>query len=395
MSDVKTRTSSVAKRIAIAIELDHAYPWHHDCLQGILQYAQQHDWQCVVDPFLAEFSGQDNETGYDGVVGRIGEQVAQIAKAQGIPAVNHWGDSPAGEVPAVLMDSIACGVLSGEHLIACGYRRFAYAGIETNRPAEKELQGFRQVLDEKGFRAPDVWRYADDYEKQRGSLIRFRRGLHEWLSGLERPVGIVTDNSTAGRYLAQSCSEMGLKVPDDVGLVVQTSDYSTETGVPSISSIQCDFFRVGLEAAQLLDQLMQGKSVHPLKRNVKPDRLIARDSTDVFLCDDPLVKEAMRYIAKHCRRTLRIEDVTDALHTSESTLRRRFEKAIGRQIKDEIARQRCDQVKTVLVETEKQLATISSEFGFSSPTQFARYFTNAVGTTPSEYRKQNQADSGR
>ena len=72
---------------------------------------------------------------------------------------------------------------------------------------------------------------------------------------------------------------------------------------------------------------------------------------------------------------------------SESTLRRRFESALGRQVKDEIARLRTDHVKLMLTQTDTPIATIAEECGYSSPTQLARYFSKAVGVTPNAYRK--------
>ena len=381
-----------AKRVAIAIEMDFAYPWHHDCCQGILEYGEQQGWRCVIDPFLVSVTDQGGDGQYDGVVGRLDAETAEIAKSHGIPAVNHWGNAPSQELPSVLIDEVAVGRLTGEHLMACGYRRFAFVGVQDNMPGDQQLDGLTQAVTAKGFKPPTTWMYSQLFEESREELTRFRRDLIAWLSALEPPVGIAAVNATAARYIAQVCSELGLDVPRDIGIVVQSSDYSSDTGTPSITAVGQDFMQLGIEAAKLLDQLMQGKEVHPLQRTLQPTPIHVRDSTDVFLCEDELVKNAMRFIAEHCRETLKVEDVANALLTSESTLRRRFEQVLGRQVKDEIARLRTNHVKLLLTETSKPLSTISEDCGFSSPTQFARYFSNAVGVTPSTYRKKSQAD---
>lgn len=381
----------VAKRIAIAIEMDYAYPWHHGCYQGIMKYAEERgDWKCIVDPFLV--GTQTDRVGevYDGVVGRIDNTSAEIARLHGIPVVNHWSNSPAAGLPSVQGDDIKVGQLSGEHMLTCGYRRFAFARIRGLRPGEKQIEGLTQAVTSKGFKAPETWIYSESFEANREQLSHFRNDLLDWLSSLKPPIGIAAIDATAARYIAQGCYELGLDVPKDVGIIVHSSDYSSDTGRPTITSVELDYIQMGYEAAKLLDELMQGKASHPLQRILSPTRLIRRDSTDVFVCDDPLVKQAMRYISEHCRETLKVEDVADAVYTSKSTLRRRFEEVLGRQISDEIARLRTDHVKTILVETDKSLSAIADECGYSSPTQFGRYFSKTVGMTPSEYRKQYQ-----
>lgn len=381
------------KRIAIAIDMDNPYPWHHGCYQGILKYAEeQGDWLCIVDPFLVGMSPDSNSAKYDAVVGRIDFTTAELAKAHNLPVVNHWSNSPVTGLPSVLSDEIEMGRMVGEHLIACGYRRFAFAGIRDNRPGNKQLEGFTQAVTSKGFKPPKIWLAANEFEENREELSRFRRELLAWLTDLDTPVGIAAINATPARYIAQGCYELGMEVPKDVGIVVQSSDYSSDSGKPSITSIERDFIQLGYDAANLLDDLMHDRATHPLQRTQSPTRLIQRDSTDIFVCDDPLVKEAMRYIAEHCRETLTVQGIADAVYTSKSTLRRRFVEVLGRQVKDEIARLRTEYVKSLLIETDKPLATIADECGYSSPTQFARYFTNTVGRTPSAFRKQFQVN---
>jgi len=388
MMDPQTK-SHPQRRIAIAIEIDHGYSWHHDCYQGILEYARRHHWLCIVDPCLV---GVSHATGapYDGVVGRIDRETARIAKAHGIPVVNHWGNSPLTELPSVLVDDVEAGRLVGEHLLACGYRRFALLGVKNNRVSDKQLHGLTQAVTARGFQRPELFTYLNNFEQSREELSRFRQELSHWLSRADLPIGVTAANSTGARYLAQMCYEIGLEVPKDVGIVVQCSCYASDTGTPSITSIEFDYRRLGFLAAQLLDELLQGNAKHPLHRSLSTQRLIQRDSTDVFHCDDPLVAEANRYISTHCRQTLRVEDVANALHTSESTLRRRFEQVLGRHVKEEIARIRIDHVKALLLETDKPLAQISYEFGFSSPTQFTRFFRRVVGQTPSDFRRKQK-----
>lgn len=383
-----------AKRVAIAIELDQRVPWHLDCYQGILQYGAEQGWACVVDSYLVGMTGQSDISDYDGVVGRINEEVAQSARAHGIPVVNHWQNSPVHDLPSVFFDYRVGAQLAGDHLVACGYRRFAHIGISTQAVNKLDLEGLNDALASHGFGEPDTFEFAHDFEIHREGVMHLRRVLTSWLQAQTAPVGVLSQQSVIARYLAQICAEMGLRVPKDVGIIVQLSDdVLALSASPTLSEVDSDYIGIGYESARMLDELMAGQQVDPLVRKITPTRLIVRESSDFYVSRDPLVTEAMRYIADHCRQTLRVEDLADALNTSRRTLERRFEEVVGRSVYSEITRVRTDYVKRVLIETDRPLAAIAQDCGFSSASHFTRYFSKEAGMTPSAYRQQEQRAS--
>lgn len=379
----------VRKRIAIAIELDHPVPWHLDCYQGILQYAAEHDWACVVDPYLVGMTGQSDVSDYDGVVGRITREVAQSAQAHGIPVVNHWQNAPVQDLPSVFFDYQQGARLAGEHLVSCGYRRFAHLGISSQVVNLLDYSGLTQAVEAHGFGTPDTFEFAHDFETSREGVIHMRRVLTSWLQAQRSPVGVLAQNSVTARYLAQICGEMGLRVPEDVGIVVQLGDnVLTLAASPTLTVVDSDYFGIGYASAQMLGELMAGRPLEQPSRKITPTRLIVRESSDFYLSPDPLVTAAMRYMADHCRQTLRVEDLAEALHTSRRTLERRFEEVVGRSVYSEVARLRGEYVKRQLIESDRPLAEIAEDCGFSSASHFTRFFSNVVGMTPSAFRKE-------
>ena len=386
----------LSKRVAIAIELDHPVPWHLDCYQGILQYAAEHDWACVVDPYLVGMTGQSDVSDYDGVVGRITQEAADNAAAHGIPVVNHWQNSPAKDLPSVFFDYRAGAQLAGDHLVACGYRRFAHIGLLLQAVNTLDLAGLTESLESHGFGPPDTFDFPHDFESNREGVIHLRRVLTSWLSSLTSPVGVLSQHSVLARYLAQICGEMGLKVPEDVGIVVQLGDHVLAMAAsPTLTVVDSDYFGIGYESSKMLDDLMAGRPLYQPSRMITPTRLTVRESSDFYLSSDPLVTEAMRYIADHCRQTLRVEDLADALNTSRRTLERRFEEVVGRSVYSEVARLRGEYVKRQLIETDRPLSVIAQDCGFSSASHFTRFFSNVVGMTPSAFRKQQAPNRGR
>jgi LacI family transcriptional regulator len=379
----------LTKRIAIAIELDHPVPWHLDCYQGILHYAAEHQWSCVVDPYLVGMTGQSGVSDYDGVVGRITSETAQSAAEQHIPVVNHWQNSPTRGLPSVLFDYQEGARLAGEHLVSCGYRRFAHIGLMSQVVNTLDLGGMSAALEAHGFDKPDTFDFSHDFETSREGVIQVRSVLTSWLKAQTSPVGVLSQHSVLARYLAQICGEMGLKVPDDVGIVVQLGDQVLcMAASPTLTAVDSDYFGLGYQSAAYLDELIAGKSPDEQPRQVVPTRLNVRESSDFYLSSDPLVTQAMRYIADHCRQTLRVEDLADVLNTSRRTLERRFEEVLGRSVYSEVARLRAEYVKRQLLDTDQPLSAIARECGFSSASHFTRFFSNVVGMTPSAFRKQ-------
>ena len=379
----------MTKRIAIAIELDHAFPWHHDCYRGILEYGRQAGWKCVVDPYLVGMTGQSGIADYDGVVGRINSEVAEAARAHQIPVVNHWRNSPVTDLPSVLHDSLEGARLAAEHLVAGGYKRFAHLGIRNLNNTPAVLNELNRVYRSYSFPDASSIEFDFNFETSREGVIQMRRAMTDWLKRLNQPIGVYVQACHCARYLAQICAELGLSVPQDLGIVVHLGDnVLVSSASPTLSVVEVDFFNVGYESAALLDQLMQDETIDPFVKYIKPKRIIIRESSDVFISSDPMICEAIRYIAGHCRQTLGVEELAEHVKTSRRTLERRFEEVLNRSVYGEIKRLRTDHIRRLLLETDLSLASIAEDCGFSSVSHFTRYFRNEAGTTPGSFRKQ-------
>ena len=120
---------------------------------------------------------------------------------------------------------------------------------------------------------------------------------------------------------------------------------------------------------------------------VHAERTEAVDVSEVLLCSDPMVLEALRFIKAGARRCLQVEDVAEHVCVSRSTLIRRFQQVLGRSVGSEIRRQQVEEVKRLLKETGRSVESISRDCGFSSAGQLSRFFRREVGVSPSEWRR--------
>jgi LacI family transcriptional regulator len=385
----RKQRSSKPKRIAIAIELDKPYRHHYDCCRGILRYAGERGWRTVIDPHLVGMTGQGGVGEYDGIVGRIGLRAATAARARGIPVVNHWLNSSATDLPGVFADFREGGRIAGEHLLARGFRRFGYVGLTRDRVGPLELAGFGQAIKARGFEAPSKLTVPRNFETNSEVFARFRSQAHQWLAGLTLPVGILLSNEVVARHLVQICSELGLRVPLDVGIVTQFASNTVCQGLePSLSTFDHDYERIGYRAAQLLDRLMTSRRRPPTKPLLIPPKcLTVRASSDAFVVADPLAAEALRFIADHARDAVTVKGLAGHLHTTRRTLARRFKEFLGRPVSDEINRLRLEYVKRRLEDPDTSLGAIAVECGFPSPSHFARFFRKMTGLRPKDYRR--------
>lgn len=126
---------------------------------------------------------------------------------------------------------------------------------------------------------------------------------------------------------------------------------------------------------------------HDQKQPVRMVHFQVADTTEVLLCSDPMVYEALLFIKAGARRCLQVEDVAEHVNASRSTLIRRFSRALGRSVSYEIRLQQVNQLKRLLMQTSRTIEEISVDCGFSSPGQLSRFFRREVGVSPSDYRR--------
>ncbi|MEX1225039.1 MAG: helix-turn-helix domain-containing protein [Pirellulales bacterium] len=156
---------------------------------------------------------------------------------------------------------------------------------------------------------------------------------------------------------------------------------------PALSSIECGYERIGVRAAELLEELMDGGPPPTEPIRIAPVELIPRTTTDAFAVDDPFVARALQFIASTGNRPLKVEDVVEQVPVGGRTLERRFQKLLGRTVSQEITRMRIERVKRLLVETKFPIKKVATACGFANASRLCKTFRQAEGTTRSEYRR--------
>ena len=83
--------------------------------------------------------------------------------------------------------------------------------------------------------------------------------LPEWLKQLQGPVALFAADDRLGRRAIDEALAIGINMPDQLAVLGVDNDRPTcEMSEHPMSSIACDWWRLGREAAAMLDLLMRG-----------------------------------------------------------------------------------------------------------------------------------------
>lgn len=156
---------------------------------------------------------------------------------------------------------------------------------------------------------------------------------------------------------------------------------------PPISGVDVPVKRIGYEAASRLDQLMRGEAASPHETRLMPLGVTIRQSTDLVACDDPQVREAMRFIHDHAHEGIDVRDLIKAVPMARRSLERRFQEFIGRSPAEEIRRTKIEKVRRLLGATDLPIPDIAEACGFNYVEHMIPVFRKYHGVTPSRYRK--------
>ncbi len=382
--------SKSKKRVALVLQeiSDHL----RGNLLGILNYVQKNrTWEVYTEGALPRLPWERlSEWDGDGMIVAIDtrDELERVIK-KSVPTVNVSSRLAELPVPTVVSDNEAIGNMAAQHLVERGLKNFAFVGPMDLDHNVKRLGGFSQTLEKAGYSCePYEIRYIHRrFEYDKHSIVDLG-DLSQHLSGLTFPVGVFAPHDDMGCWVLKACSECGLDVPAQVAVVgVDNFELLCEFTVPPLTSVAQSSFRIGFEAARMLDQLMAGKTPSRDPLYVRPFGVVARQSTDVFAVDDEDVAEALRFIRNHADESIGIADILKRIPVSRRSLEIRFKNAVGHSVEQEIINIRMTRAKQLLSETALPITKIALNSGYQSSTGFSVAFRKETGMSPREYRK--------
>jgi LacI family transcriptional regulator len=377
-------------RVALIIETSTGYG--RRILGGISRYQRSHHrWSVFLEqralgarPPAWLFSGK-----WDGILSRPTDpELAKLFRKMCVPVVDLNDLFDDLRLPWVGSDHAGIGRVGAEHLLERGFRHFAFAGFSSELWAAQRRDGFRAVIEARGFPVSvfeSPWRGADvpRWDKDLNDIAR-------WLEQLPQPVAVMTCNDVRGLHVLDTCARLGLAVPEQVAVLgVDNEEILCELCPTPLSSVAPDPEGLGYAAAELLDCLMARKPPPATRVIIEPSGVVTRRSTDSFAIEDPVVAAALRFIREQAVFGCNVRDVVRHVKISRSVLERRFSQHLKRSPQAEIRAVQFSRVKQLLAETDFTLQHIAELSGFEHPEYLSVAFKKAHGMTPGSYRRKH------
>ena len=299
-------------------------------------------------------------------------------------------DEPVAGVFSVDVDDVAIGRLAAEHLVARGYKNFAFVGRGDAHYAKQRLEGFRSVVGE----VPVYWEEFRDWRQYDEYWRDPDEDMVGWLAGQAMPVGIFTAHDPTGRHVLEAAAQAGLEVPFAVGVISANDDETVcEMARPALSSIRLPWRRLAAEVVQTIEAIREGKTPDsPVL--VKPLEIVARGSSSYEAVGDLVVRRAMQYLVAQISTIASVEEWAAQVGVSRRVLERRFQESLGRSPHAMIQHERVERAKSLLTTTDLSVGLIAERCGFQSNERLTVNFRESVGVPPATYRRDSRAKSG-
>jgi LacI family transcriptional regulator len=390
MAKRRTRSKRRLPRVLLLVETTNTQGM--EILTGINRYVEEHRPWSIYFQERAITSPIPNWTwtwNGDGIIARSATHaIHKRFNEMGIPRVELCG-VPQLDANRVGYDSAQVSQLAVDHLKRCGLTNFGFFAFGMPWWIKSALTSFREALQDapcdtfvslkRGQGIYPLWNESD------------HKQVAHWVQSLPKPIGIFSPAGNSARTLLNICRETDVPVPEQVAVICGVEDPILNRAIsPSLSAIEIDMIRLGYEAAAMLDELMQSDSP-PNDRQMllsEPSpRLVARESTNTIVVDNPDIAKAVRYIRDHACSGITVREVADAACMGYRTLERQFTKLLGFTPAHEIHRVQLAHAKFLLSATDVSIESIGPKCGFSSRKYFLTFFRRHEGCTPAQFRK--------
>jgi DNA-binding LacI/PurR family transcriptional regulator len=273
-----------SNRIGIAIEdydeNEPTYSFSYKILMGFKEYAAEKGYEVVFLPNLTKYKEnklvhilQSNHL--DGVfmMGlKLSDEFYKQALKGDFPCVLFDIPIKKGKIGFVGTDSIKGTSLAMEHFIRKGHRKIAFInGHENAYVSLQRLDGYYLSLMKNDIPIDKSLIYFGDYTEESG-----RDGVKELFNRHRDITAIFAASDLMAIGAINGLKEMGIRVPEDVEIIgfddIELSPYIT----PKLSTIRQDTYKLGVSAATLLINLINGQNINQI---ILEPELILREST--------------------------------------------------------------------------------------------------------------------
>ena len=291
-------------------------------------------------------------------------------------------------VLSVDVDDLAVGREAADALSQVGFKSLACLGNGTPY-SDLRIQGFEDsvrksdlpffVHTESGF---EEMRYSESFHDP-------SEEMKSWLTELPKPCGIFAVHDPLGRFLSGACSQLGIRVPDDVAIIGANNDpLVCGLTYPMLSSVSIPWDNFGQFVGSSMQSMIDGGS--GWKRTlhlIQPSGVIFRHSANHLAVRDKTLRRALSFMTERIKEPITVSILCDQLRIARRSLERKFKESFNCTPWEMLCQMRVNEAKRLLMETGHPISRISEMCGFNDPERMAVVFKRLTGKPPSRFRK--------
>jgi LacI family transcriptional regulator len=379
-------------RVALIVETSTFFG--RRVLSGVAQYMRENGPWSV---YFTDRAVNDSTPSWiatwkgDGIISRIASpEIRSVVADRKIPVVDLNEQLGGMGMPLISNDHAAVGRMAAQHLLARGFQHFAFLGHAGFRWSDLRQKSFAETVQDAGFDcAIYKGRTSDMRALREGSWETEVDRIARWAEMLPKPIGMMACNDFRALQLLSACRLRDIAVPEQAAVIgVGADDVTCELADPPLSSVMLNAWRMGYEAAAMLDKLMRGAPTRRSELLIPPLDVWARQSTDTTAISDPMVAAAVRFIRERACDGINVETVLQHLGVSRTSLQDRFRRVMNKSIHDVLIETRVARVKELLAETSFSIETVAERCGFRHPEYMSSILKQRTGWTPGSYRRE-------
>lgn len=327
----------------------------------------------------------------DGVIARIEtDAMVRVLRKLKLPTVDLRCARRLPGIPWIETDDKRVVALALEHLQQRGFTQFAYCGFTGANYSLRRKQFLIELLAPQRrevacYESPGPSHPTTVGVELEGMLDE--RGVADWLRSLPKPIGLLASNDIRAQQVLIACQNAEIAVPDDVAVIgIDNDDVICPLCDPPLTSVEPDTRRIGFEAAQLLDAMMDGAAPPEEPVFIPPRGVVERRSTDVAAVADRELAAALRYIREYACEGINVADVVATTRMSRRSLERRCRQHFQKSPHDLIAEVKMARLRDLLTRTELTLEQLAPLAGFNHVEHLSAFFKQHEACSPGHYR---------
>ncbi|MCD8483739.1 MAG: helix-turn-helix domain-containing protein [Verrucomicrobia bacterium] len=323
---------------------------------------------------------------FDGLICFAVQPMEKAAlEALDIPVVNVSSSNLPIHVTSIIPDDDAIGRLAANHFQQALYHSFAFVGAESHPFARSRAAAFKACLQSDPY--VELWlndkHPAHSYELSNQRIIQF-------LQSLPRNTGVFAANDIFARRICELAIESDISVPNTIAILgVDAEEMISLSSPVSLSSIDIDSYGIGYQAAKHLHRQIQQPESPVTVSRIPPKGVLSAASTDHLATEDEMVARVVQLIRIHACNGINVPQLATHVGISRRVLERRFRKATGKSLNEQINKVRMDRAIALLEKSQLSISQIAEQCGFASVYYFSRAFKQSTGRSPKFFRAGN------